>query len=197
MSDAIQSAGLSEQQRDAALARFNGMRQHLQQARCKDQPKPVRYWQSAQSKNLLDDGMRLRTVEGKMLTEADRASPEWQQRLTDYLSAVSAWAPSEEESEADFYNEKSLVFIALVELIPPGPERDKTLNVFVDFVSNSSFQQHSPVEWYLQAKSMLDRARITNNGEPTKVMETFEGSGNPVLVLETALDRKLGFEPQS
>lgn len=156
-------------------------------------PKIEKYWQSPEAQKLLEDGKRLRiTADGKLLTDADRSTPEWQQQLTDYLSELAAWGSGQEKSEADYYNEKSLVYIALVELIPPGPLRDKMLAAFVDFVSNSSLQQQSPVEWFLQANAMLERVRQTNNGEPDKVLAAFEQSGNPVLVLQVAMDKALG-----
>jgi hypothetical protein len=156
-------------------------------------PKIEHYWQSAEAKRLLEDGVRLRsTADGKLLTDADRATSEWQQRLADYMSALAAWGPAAEKFETDYYNEKCLVYIALVELIPPGPQRDKTLDSFVDFVSGSSLQQQSPVEWFLQANAMLERLRPLNNGGPDKVLEAFERSGNPVLILETTIEKTLG-----
>jgi hypothetical protein len=247
LAQAIQSAGVREDQREILWAKFNGMLQSIQSdARsfsalsmdpgqassagtlaliqkslpkilsCKDDasqsqpdpngatlpakngstPKIERYWQSPEAQRLLDDGKRLRiTADGKLLTDADRSTPEWQQQLTDYLSELAAWGSGQEKSEADYYNEKSLVYIALVELIPPGPQRDKMLAAFVDFVSNSSFEQQSPVEWFLQANAMLERVRQTNNGEPDKVLAAFQQSGNPVLVLQVAMDKALGAKP--
>ncbi len=156
-------------------------------------PKVEAYWQSAEAQRMMDDGKKLRFGDGgKVLTEADRSTPEWQQRLTDYLSALAAWSPSSEKSEADYYNEKCTVYIALVELIPPGPQRDKMLEAFIDFIGNSPLEQQSPVEWYNQANFMLERARGSRDGEAAKVLEAFERSGNPVLALETALDKTLG-----
>src|SRR5277367_3608565 len=115
-------------------------------------PKLDRWWQSAAAKRMLDDGRKLRySVEGRMLTDAERSTEEWQQRLADYLSALGGWSASDENSEADYFNEKCSVFIALVELIPPGAQRDKMFETFMDFIAGSPLQQERPVEWYTQA----------------------------------------------
>ncbi len=160
-------------------------------------PKVEAYWQSAEAQRMMDDGKKLRYGDaGRMLTEAERSTPDWQLRLTDYLSALAAWSPDAEKSEADYYNEKCTVYIALVELIPRGQQRDKMLEDFIGFIDNSPLQQESPVEWYNQAHFMLERVRGSRDGEPAKVLEAFERSGNPVLALEAALDKTLGAKSQ-
>ena len=55
-------------------------------------PKLDRYWQSASSQQLLEAGRKLRYVSnGQLLTDADRAMPEWQQLLADYLNLIAGW----------------------------------------------------------------------------------------------------------
>ena len=131
-------------------------------------------------------------TEGRILTDADRASQEWQQQLTDYLGQLAEWGPGQEKSEADYYHQKCVVYEALVELIPPGPQRDTILTGYLDFIGNSSLQQESPVEWFMHAHSMLERVRSTNSGEPDKVLEGFQKSGNPILALYAKLERTFG-----
>lgn len=156
-------------------------------------PKIEHYWQSPEAQRLLQSVNRLRfSPEGRPFSDSDRSSREWQQQLTDVLSQLAGWSPSSEKSEADFYHQKCIVFEALIELIPPGAQRDKTLQAYVDFISNSSLQQQSPVEWFLHAHSMLDRVRATNTGEPAKLLDAFQSSGNPVLALYSALEKTLG-----
>ena len=153
-------------------------------------PQIERYWQSSQAKQLLEAGQRLRfTADGKLIPEAARSTREWQQQLTDYLSQLADWTADQEKSEADYYHEKCVVYEALVELIPPGPQRDKMIQAYVDFAGNSSLQQQSPVEWFMHAHSMLERVRSTNGGEPAKLLDAFERSGNPVLALYAAEER--------
>src|SRR5260370_863605 len=153
-------------------------------------PKIERYWESVATHILLEGAKKLRFgTEGKPLTDADRSSQDCQQQLTDYLRQLGEWGPGQEKSEADYYHQKCVVYEALVELIPPGPQRDTIFTAYVDFIGNSSLQQESPVEWFMHAHSMLERVRSTNSGEPSKVLEGFQKSGNPILTLFAALER--------
>jgi hypothetical protein len=156
-------------------------------------PTVERYWESAAAKQLLEGAQKLRfTADGKLITDSARATQEWQDKLADYLSQVADWSSSQEKSEADYYHEKCVVYEALVELIPPGPERDKILEAYLEFVGNSNLQRESPLDWFMHAQSMLERVRNSSNGEPGKLLSAFERSGNTVLVLYAAEQKVFG-----
>jgi len=161
-------------------------------AKADSTPKIERYWQSPEAQRLLLDANKLRFgSDGKPLSDAARSTREWQQQLTDFLSELADWTPTQEKSEADFYHQKSVVFEALIELIPASETRDKTLQAYVDFISNSNLQQQSPVEWFMQPHATLERVRSTN-GEPAKLLDAFQNSGNAVLALYTAIEKTFG-----
>ncbi len=156
-------------------------------------PRIEPYWQSPAAQMILDGAKKLRfSPEGRMYSDADRATREWQQQLTDFLSRMGDWGPGQEKSEADYYHQKCVVYEALIEMVPPGPERDEILNSYMHFIGNSPLLSESPVEWFMHAHSMLERVRATNTGEPAKVLAAFEGSGNHVLALYAALERTFG-----
>ena len=156
-------------------------------------PEVERYWESPQAKQLLEGIQKLRfTSDGKLIPESARASQEWQDKLTDFLSQLAAWTSSQEKSEADYYHEKCVVYEALVELIPPGAQRDKTLQAYLDFIGNSSLQRESPLDWFMHANWMLERVSNSSNGEPAKLLSAFERSGNTVLVLYAAEQNVFG-----
>jgi hypothetical protein len=156
-------------------------------------PKLERFWQTPQAKTLLEDGLKLRIApDSHQFTAADRSTPEWQVRLTDYLSELADWTSGQEQSEAVYYHQKCTVFEALVELIPAGPQRDKVLLDFVAFIGNSNLQRQSPVEWFIQANSVLERVRHSNDATFSKLFEAYEHSGNSILALEIALEKTLG-----
>src|SRR5260370_41113178 len=68
-------------------------------------PKVEPYWQSVATHMLLEGGKRLRFgPEGKPLTDADRATREWQQQLTDYLDQPADCRPSHGRPEQDDYH---------------------------------------------------------------------------------------------
>ncbi|HEX5227964.1 MAG TPA: hypothetical protein VFW44_09650 [Bryobacteraceae bacterium] len=178
---AIKSASLTTAQRETLLARFGAL--SAQYARndpdCKTAPKIERYWQSAAAKRLLDGGTGLRV--------ADRAKADWQLQLPDYLNLIADWSQDPSESDAVFYHEKCLVYTSLLDLVRSGPQADGILADFVAFVGNSGLYQRSPVEWFIDAYTVLDRSQ----GDPdrhAKVLAAFARSGNPVLVLTVALE---------
>jgi hypothetical protein len=143
-------------------------------------PKLDPYWQSANSQQLLQAGQKLRT-------DADRATPEWQQQLSDYLNLIASWTQDQAESDAVFYHEKCLVYTALLDLVAPGPQSDKILADYVDFIGNSSLYQQSPAEWFVEPHTILDRSQNIP-AQHSKVLSAFQDSGNPVLALAVALE---------
>jgi len=170
---------------------LNGIQQSTQT--CKDAPKLERLWQSGKSKDLLQQGLKLRiAADGHLLTVEERSSPEWQEQLTGYLSELADWTAAQDQARTVFYHEKCLAYEALLDLIPPSLQRDKVLLDFATFVSGSDLQRQSPPEWYVEAASVLDRVRHLNDGTASKLIEAYRLSGNPILSLEIALDQEFG-----
>jgi hypothetical protein len=161
----------------------------LQSAKGQATPKLDPYWQSANAQQLLQAGKQLRVgTNGQLLSEADRATLEWQQDLADYLNLIADWSADQEKSPAIYYHEKCLVYTSLLDLVPAGPQSDKILADFVDFIANSDLYQQSPAEWFVEPHSLLDRAK-TNSAMLGKELEAFHRSGNPVLVLEVTFQK--------
>jgi hypothetical protein len=201
---AIESANVPAAERDHLRARFNSLLENMpaddrsfgaapEQYRPKGHdcaaPKLDHYWQSATAKQLLDAGKKLRVgASGQLLSDSDRSSLQWQQDLADYLNLIAGWTSDQEPSNAIYYHERCLVYTSLLDLVPAGPESEKILAEYVDFIGNSSLYEQSPAEWFAEPHTLLDRAR-GDRIRHTKVLNAFEHSGNPVLVLEVALDR--------
>jgi hypothetical protein len=155
-------------------------------------PKLDVYWHSANTQQILQAGRKLRLgASNQLLTDADRSTPEWQQQLADYLNLIAGWTPDQENSEAVYFHEKCLVYTSLVELVPQGSQNDTILADYVDFISNSSLYQQSPAEWFVEPYSLLDRFQA-NAAQRSKVLAAYQRSGNPVLVLEVALEKSFG-----
>lgn len=150
-------------------------------------PKLDPYWQSAGSQQLLQAGQMLRYLNGRTLSDADRATLEWQQQLADYLNLIASWTQDPAESEAVFYHEKCVVYTSLLDLVTTGPLSDKILADYVDFVSGSSLFQQSPAEWFVEPRTLLDRSQHIP-AQHAKVLAAFHDSGNPVLALEVAME---------
>jgi hypothetical protein len=217
LSQVIQSAGVTAQQRETLLARLGTLLESMQTdersasaslpadnakshgcegdgsgAKKPSTPKLDRYWQSAASQQFVEPGRKLRFSQNNaLLSEADRSTPEWQQQVTDFLNQIAGWTADQEPSEADYYHEKCIVLMALIELVPPGSLNDKVLADYVDFIGNSNLYQQSPPEWFLEPRALLDRF-TTNASMRTKVLDAYQRSGNPVLNLEVALEKTLG-----
>jgi hypothetical protein len=152
-------------------------------------PKLEPYWQSATSQQLLEGGKKLRFAPGsQQLTDTDRATPQWQQQLADYLNLIADWTPDPSESDAVYYHERCLVYTALLDLVAPGSQSDKIVADYVDFISNSGLYQQSPAEWFVEPHTVLDRSQ-NNPVLHAKVLDAYQRSGNPVLALAVALEK--------
>ncbi len=191
------SASLNEIGRSSAIApdispSFKKYVDRNQRGAC-GEPSADQFWKSESAQRLMGGARKLRFGEPaiRVLSDAERGTPEWRQQLADFEKEMTEWSAGSEKSEADYYHQKSIVYEALVELIPPGPDRDSALQAFISFINGSAMQAQNPVEWFMPVAAMLQRVRNTNNGEPSKMLAALETSSSPVLSLYAALERAL------
>ena len=184
----IANLNLTPDQHDALIIRLNGLRQSLAAPNCPAAKKPATFWQSDQAKHLYEAGVRLRSE------RAD--TPEWRRQLTDYLAELAAWTPAGEKDEATYFHEKSIIYEMLIELTPAGPDRENEITAFVDLLASSNLQRDKPAEWFAHAESLITRTRNANI-DAAKIWAAFAASGNPGLLLYTALAHLSALTPIS
>lgn len=123
----------------------------------------------------------------KLLTDADRESAEWRVKLNDFVNDLAAWRKEDEQSEEDYFHQKSHLYVSLLDLIPPGPTRDGVLRKYVAFLNEFDLQRGSRIEWFWQADYII-RIFTSIRGEArNKLMEVLGVPKNPVLYLYTEL----------
>jgi len=141
------------------------------------------FWKSEKGQRIFKEAYDLR-FGSQSLPRA-----EWLDHLTDFLKDLGDWNASDEKSEADFYHQRSTIYEMLVEITPPGPERNRVLLAYVSFIAGSNLQRERPAEWFYYASSLLSRSRSTSSAEVEKVLDAFGNSGNAALMLCAQLAR--------
>jgi hypothetical protein len=148
-----------------------------------------RYWQSEPAQRVFQECMRLRQApDGTNYNEAARRTREWSRQFGDVLNSMAGWKASDENSEADYFNQKATVYQALLELAPPGDASERVMASFVAFLRNSTLQQRSPVQWYWHARGALDRVRADQPDQAARIAIAFRTSGSIILMLDAMLD---------
>ena len=146
------------------------------------------YWQSPEAKGLLMKVKRLRFESGdKPLTAAQKEDPQWQLQATQFLNDLADWNGKQEKSEADYFHQKSVLYRALLDILPAGPQRREVLGAYVLFLKDNYVQRDSRIEWFLHANNLIERASSPRGDERPKLLEALSNSGNGVLQLYAAL----------
>jgi hypothetical protein len=123
------------------------------------------------------------------VTRDEQATPEWRDRLEDFLAKVLDWQQGPDESDASFYRHKMSVYLNLVDVTFP-PLRARVIDDMLRFALGSPVERDSPAEWFQELNSANDRVRHGLMPGPD-MMDGFVRTGDPVLLLEAALERAL------
>ncbi len=179
------------------------LKEELTPTKIEGGPKYDLYWQTPAAKNLLKGLKELRfgpwekqlaaQAEKKSvpaLTEAERDSLEWKQRLNEFLREWRDWKASDEASQADYFHQKCVVFGGLIELAPSGLTRDQLLLEYMAFLRQNHFQQGSLIEWYFHARDLF-RLLSSNQGEDGRAtaIEALNDSSDVLLQLQAKLEK--------
>jgi hypothetical protein len=148
------------------------------------------FWQSPVAKRLLTGIKRLRFGDSdKQLSVDERKSFSWSLQLADYLKELESWRPDDEDSPADFFHQKCVLYESLVELVPERRERLKIIDSFVRFLELNSFQTESRIEWFLHVEGLFSRGAMASDEVVTEVIQALLRSRDPTLSLYARLER--------
>jgi hypothetical protein len=123
------------------------------------------------------------------VTRGEQATGEWRDRLEDFLAKVRDWQQGPDESDVAFYRHKMSVYLNLVDVTFP-PLRARVIDEMLRFALGSPLERDSPARWFQELKSANDRVRHGLAPGPDMI-DGFVRTGDPVLLLEAALERAL------
>jgi hypothetical protein len=150
----------------------------------------VPYWQSGEAEQLLQEVRRLRFGDGdRVLTVSDKTTSEWTTKEVDFLSHLEAWEPGSESSEADFFDEKSILYQGLINLLPAESERSKVLARYANFLEQTSAQNIDPIEWFYPVHLLFVRCGEAH--DCPQVIDALVNSRNPGLNLYGKFERDI------
>lgn len=146
------------------------------------------FWTSAKSKSILSRLKKLRfSAAGKELNAQEKQAAEWQSQLSELVREIAAWSAADEQSEADYFHQKSVTYYALLKIIPAEEQYqgvlDEALRDFTALLSGSPLQKEKPAEWFIHASVMIDRANKATGRERDKLINLINSSRSTVLSL--------------
>jgi hypothetical protein len=140
----------------------------LKPARLGKRPIYSLYWQTADSKKILQQIKHLRFGSGNVpLTDSNKESSEWKEELRHFLKNIENWRKSSNEAEADYFHQKSIVFLSLLDVSADLSTKSEILNNYISFLNNSSLMSESRVEWFLRATELIKLKRSLKGRSPT------------------------------
>jgi hypothetical protein len=148
------------------------------------------FWQSSPAKELLVSIKKLRFgTGGTPLSVSERETLEWNTQLSDFLTELESWTPTDSEDMEDAFHEKCVLYIGLIDLIPPGQEQSKVIRRYVTFLEVNSFEGTNRIEWLWHVEDLLQRVSAGKEDKgKTVVLEAFRNSRDPTLNLYARLE---------
>lgn len=161
-------------------------------AEIKTAAKQTSYWKTPEARDLLLRVRKLRFGSGtKPLSDAEKRSTEWQSALTGFIDALHEWDGSREKSQVDYFHQKSVLYRALLELVPDRARREEVLNEYAGFLSDSYAAVDSRIEWLLHAKFLIAQVRAGSGSGRPVAFEQLSGFSNRNLWLYAKADATL------
>lgn len=148
------------------------------------------YWQSNQAQELLAKVKKLRFGSGREpLAVSERSSAEWQLEMTAFLNDLKAWDAEDENTEADYFHQKCVLYEGLLDLVPTSPTRDALLTDYLSHLTGNRMRQDSRIEWFWYVNNLIKKVNLSKGEELLKSFEALSNSGDVTIRLYASLNR--------
>jgi len=137
------------------------------------------YWTTPDARRLHDEAARLRGTGRLPPPLSVRRSPAWLAQADRHLANVQEWPPIREASGRDYFYQKASLFIGLIDLVPPGATRVRTIRAFAEFLHHEDADGQRSL-WYLFANRLIERI---DSDDRRDVLQAIDDGGDRVLLL--------------
>lgn len=125
---------------------------------------------------------------GLAWTAAQRAQPDWDGRLRQFLSAMADWTSDDDEVER--FQWTTRFYGLLFQMAPNNPDRDLLLTRLLAFLEQSPYQSDHRAEWFLPVNRLIFQAYSDPLGMRATIRE-LQKCPDPVISLYAQLERLL------
>jgi hypothetical protein len=115
-----------------------------------------------------------------------RQTARWREQAERLLSDVEQWTGAREPAAPDYFYQKSVLFVWLLDLMPQSTVRTHALRAFVDFMRRSDIDRDRRALWFAMLNRILEMARGPQRRE---LLAALEDSHHPILSIYARLER--------
>jgi hypothetical protein len=121
------------------------------------------------------------------LPEAQKATPEWREKLDEYMRSIEARTQSGEESANEFFFRQCQLWAGVIIAAPAGAAREKAVAQYIGFLLRHA-PHIDPAIWFSQLTALVESTRSLHGTSFPRILEALEQSGHPVLSLYAQLE---------
>ncbi len=125
---------------------------------------------------------------GTPLSQAQQDTAEWRSRLQDLLNAMADWKEGSDAADVEQFRDKCALFGSLLGVIPPGPDRERVLMAWLDYLDGSRIEKDDRIGWFLPVNTLIGRVALDPLGLG-KLTEALRKARDPVIALYVELER--------
>jgi hypothetical protein len=145
-------------------------------------------WQTPDARRLHDESLDLRGTGSQPIPLRLRLAREWLTRAELHLVHLDQWSGLGEPAAGDYFFEKGILYIGLIDLVPRGALRTHVLRSFAEFLRHAEGQERRQL-WFAVATRLIE---LTHSEDAAQVLPILERSGDPVLSLYGHAARVMG-----
>lgn len=124
---------------------------------------------------------------GRGLSAAEKDTPEWRERMQEFIQSIEKRTRAAEESDVEYFYRQSQLWSAVLMAAPAGPLRERALQQVTSFLLANAAHIDA-VLWYSQVEAIAEITRPLPGEEFARVLRAFHQTGHPVLVLYALLE---------
>ena len=127
----------------------------------------------------------------RSLNDGDKSKQSWQDEFQIYFRAIPDSKPESGESAQNFFLRKSGMLSGAITVVPAGTEREKTIGLYITYLSNDDMQRENFVVWLHEVEQIATLTKSIRPADHKHFLDALERSGHPVLSLYAMRERLL------